>query len=227
MALHHSPRIVTDGLVLALDAGDRNSYVSGSTVWRDLTVNANNGTLTNGPTFNSTNGGNIVFDGIDDIVTVLNSPSIDTVSVSVELWVKWNSISLGVDKVLFAKGVASGAGNRSYWFYENEGVQFSYLSSFTSPISSNLLLDGKWHSITGTYDAVNFLNIYLDGNLYNSVSGVVTSQKTVFGIGINGYFNGTYHASSKNISSVKIYNRALSSTEILQNYNATKGRFGL
>ena len=66
-------KIVTAGLVLALDAADRNSYVSGSTVWNDVSGNGNNGTLTNGPTFNSGSGGSIVFDGVNDYVnTPLN-----------------------------------------------------------------------------------------------------------------------------------------------------------
>jgi hypothetical protein len=72
----NGPTISTNGLVLALDAGDRNSYVSGSTTWNDL-VGLNNGTLTNGPTFNSANGGSIVFDGTNDYVVVPESSSVD------------------------------------------------------------------------------------------------------------------------------------------------------
>ena len=81
MALHHSPRIVTSGLVLALDAADRNSYPGSGTTWTDLSGNANNGTLTNGPTFNSANGGSIVFDGTNDFEAVLER---------VRRWVKNN-----------------------------------------------------------------------------------------------------------------------------------------
>ena len=65
MSFNNGPTIVTNGLVLALDAGDRNSYVSGSTTWFDLT-GVNNGTLVNGPTFNTGSGGSIVFDGSND-----------------------------------------------------------------------------------------------------------------------------------------------------------------
>ena len=66
MASLGGPNIITNGLVLALDAANTKSYVSGSTVWRDLSGNNNSGSLTNGPTFNSANGGSIVFDGVDD-----------------------------------------------------------------------------------------------------------------------------------------------------------------
>jgi hypothetical protein len=69
MAFIHSPKIVTDGLVLALDAGNTKSYTSGSTTWFDKSGFGNNGTLTNGPTFSSANGGSIVFDGVNDYVS--------------------------------------------------------------------------------------------------------------------------------------------------------------
>jgi len=66
MGITRGPNIVTDGLVFAVDAANPSSYVSGSTIWKDQTVNQNDGTLTNGPTFDSGNGGSIVFDGVDD-----------------------------------------------------------------------------------------------------------------------------------------------------------------
>jgi hypothetical protein len=69
MAFRYSPKIVTDGLVLYLDAANTKSYVSGSTTWNDISRGGNNGTLVNGPTFNRGNGGSIEFDGVDDYVT--------------------------------------------------------------------------------------------------------------------------------------------------------------
>jgi len=67
---NNGPKIVTSGLVLALDAGNTKSYPGSGTVWTDLSGNGNTGTLTNGPTFNSSNGGSIVFDGVDDFVNI-------------------------------------------------------------------------------------------------------------------------------------------------------------
>ena len=72
MGLSHSPRIVTDGLVFCVDAGDKMSYPGAGTTWTDLSKNRNNGTLTNGPTFNSANGGSIVFDGTNDYANMSN-----------------------------------------------------------------------------------------------------------------------------------------------------------
>ena len=76
MALAHSPRIVTDGLVLALDAGNAKSYPGSGTAWTDLSGNSNNGTLTNGSTYSSVDGGAIVFDGSDDYVVSSNNTNI-------------------------------------------------------------------------------------------------------------------------------------------------------
>ena len=70
MGLAHSPKIVTNGLVLCLDAGNTKSYPGSGTAWTDLSGRGNNGTLTNGPTYSSTNGGSVVFDAVDDYVTV-------------------------------------------------------------------------------------------------------------------------------------------------------------
>jgi hypothetical protein len=66
MAFNYSPKIVTDGLVLYLDAANSKSYVSGSTTWSDLSRGGNNGTLTNGPTYSSAKGGIIILDGSND-----------------------------------------------------------------------------------------------------------------------------------------------------------------
>jgi hypothetical protein len=90
--LSGGPNIVTDGLVLNLDAANIKSYVSGSTTWRDLSRSGNNGTLTNGPTFNAGNGGSIVFDGIDDYssttpVSNLTIPQMEG-DITYEYWVQ-------------------------------------------------------------------------------------------------------------------------------------------
>ena len=91
MSFNNGPTVVTNGLVLALDAGDRNSYVSGSTTWFDLT-GVNNGTLTNGPTFNTGSGGSIVFDGVDDYVNLgANSSNYSRTSFTIDSWVKFTN----------------------------------------------------------------------------------------------------------------------------------------
>lgn len=79
--------IVTNGLVLALDAAKKDSYPGSGTVWRDISGNGNNGTLTNGPTFNSGNGGSIVFDGVDDYVEYgLITQMSNLINITVSYW---------------------------------------------------------------------------------------------------------------------------------------------
>ena len=92
--MYFSPRIVTSGLVLALDAADRNSYPRTGTTWTDLSGNGYNGTLTNSPTFSNSNGGSIIFDGTNDYTsTSLDLSLNNTNSVSISMWIKTGNLS--------------------------------------------------------------------------------------------------------------------------------------
>ena len=93
MAYNFSPKIVTDGLVLYLDAANTKSYVSGSTVWNDISRGGNNGSLINGPTFISGNGGSIVFDGVNNYVEFGDVLDLGTNSMTVNQWVMLNTVS--------------------------------------------------------------------------------------------------------------------------------------
>ena len=94
MAGSAGPDLVQNGLVLALDAADKLSYLGTGTVWYDLSGNANTGTLTNGPTFSQANGGAIVFDGVDDYVNIpYNSIFNSSTTFTVDFWFKSNNIA--------------------------------------------------------------------------------------------------------------------------------------
>ena len=111
MAISYNPRIVTDGLVLALDAGNPKSYPGSGTTWTDLSGNGNNGTLTNGPTYSSANGGSIVFDGVDDYAEITDSSNnfdLGGIDATLEFWIYIPSTS-GAD-VIIGKG-----GNTTNW----------------------------------------------------------------------------------------------------------------
>ena len=86
MGIKYNPRVVTDGLVFCVDAASKRSYLGTGTTWTDL-AGSNNGTLTNGPTFSSDNGGSIVFDGSDDYVLLGNDINLGT-SASITVWIK-------------------------------------------------------------------------------------------------------------------------------------------
>ena len=218
-------KIITDGVVLCLDAADRNSYISGSSTWRDV-AGSNNGTLTNGPTFSSSNGGSIVFDGVDDNVQISNSTSTNIIGsgITVSVWVKFSNV--GNYKTIFVKDnpTLNSSGyqvyisntERSRWGITTSNG-FNYM--FGTVLSTN-----TWYNILGKYDGTtNYL--YENGVLVNSQSctgNIVDSSN--FSI-----YMGRYRGEelTGNISITQIYNRSLSASEVLQNYSAQKSRFGL
>jgi hypothetical protein len=215
--------IVTNGLVLALDAAKRDSYPGTGIVWNDISGFQNNGTLTNGPTFSSANGGIINFDGVNDYAITTNFPSLS--NWSTEMWLNPNiytaaqkvilDVNLGIRFEINNGKFNSHFGNGSSWIY-------------TSLPSTTSIAANTWFHVAVTVDAsVNYqAKVYVNGTLENTRStGSGTTPNNPLYIarftGAEGYeFNGK-------ISSTKIYSRALLTTEILQNFNAQKGRYGL
>jgi len=220
---------VTDGLVLYLDAGDSNSYPGSGTTWFDLSGNGNNGTLTNGPTYSSNNLGSIVFDGVNDYVSV-SPTSINsniTNSITLNCWVKVNSTSYqviggGQDSagVRYTASFNSNASLNTYGFdLESTSGQVRLESS------SNSLILNSWVNLVGTYDG-STAKFYLNNSLVDTDNGtsgnIVDFDNIIFGMDISSlrYLNG-------NIAQVQIYNRALTQQEVQINFNIFKGRYGL
>ena len=225
MAISRGPKIVTNGLVLALDAADKNSYKGSGTTWKDLSGNNNNGTLTNGPTFSNSSRGTIVFDGTDDNIQLGNASNfVSANGITVNCWVKTNvtevykkifvTVTTGTQSIT---GVYFSLGPSPYNYYF--GINGVQQATSTSNLSTT-----QYNNICGTYDKSN-IKLYLNGVLLATTA--YTTSISTSGIGrISGYDNGS-EIWDGNISSVMIYNRALTATEVLQNYNATKSRFGL
>ena len=220
------PDIIENGLVLCLDAGNKDSYPSAGTAWTDL-AGSNNGTLTNGPTFNSANGGSIVFDGTNDEVQLSGTNlSLNQMTISC-----WNySTNYNQNGFMFEK-TTNGNVNTQYslFFNNNNTIYFrtANLTSYDTTLNTNTggVLNNQWNNVVAVYDGA-FKHIYINGILKLSVgcSGTVLQNNTGIaligrhGIPSNYAFNGR-------IAQTQIYNRALTPAEILQNYNATKGRF--
>jgi hypothetical protein len=208
--------IVTSGLVLNLDAGNGNSYSGSGTAWTDLSGNGNNGTLVNGPTYSSANGGSIVFDGTNDNVTSSLSSSLGT-QFSISVWFKKNNNNAG-NPVNF-----QGSPTLELLVDQNNQLNIwdgaDHLYSFTTTI-------GIWYNMTVVKTSTNFL-LYVN-NISSPVLNFASSYNnanTNFIIGkhptnLTNYMNG-------NIAQVSIYNRALSAEEVSQNFNANRGRFGI
>jgi hypothetical protein len=233
MAFYRGPKIVTNGLVLALDAANTKSYVSGSTTWNDLSGNNNHGTLTNGPTFSSANGGSIVFDGTNDYIDVLNSTSLNPTTISIGAWFYLNS--LVTNQNIISKGFTSIAEPFVQYTlkmldsspFNTIQIQASIGGTRQTLTSATTLTTGVWYYAVGTYDGITlrmFINGIQDANTISS-SGTITSYNTPVQVGRWGtqgsqYLNGR-------VATAQIYNRALSAAEIAQNYNAQKSRFNL
>jgi len=221
------PDIIESGLVLCLDAANKNSYPGSGTTWTDLTGNGNNGTLTNGPTYSSANMGSIVFDGTNDYVNMGISTYCNLINISVSVWIKVTSTSL----YFLSRYFNTTSFNGFFMYYDVASTKFGVdgresSATYLSRPTINTYPLNNWYNVTWTKSA-NIWSIYINGSL--DVSSAVGNGTTSFSnniMWIGGYL-GTIdqYYSGGNISNVQIYNRALSATEVLQNYNATKSRF--
>lgn len=234
MASSLGPNISESGLVLCLDAADKNSYPGSGTTWTDLSGNANNGTLTNGPTFSGTNSGVIIFDGTDDYVTVTNNATLRLNDITVEAWIY---IAANPSDWVRICGVGSANGtvnNRMYGLWYN-GTNASANRNLlwqrygaTDPgiyATSVTLSLNTWYQVVATTTGSSHV-LYLNASSIGTATAAgpwptnTSDNITICYAGFHTYHNGR-------IGLVRIYNRGITASEVLQNYNATKSRFGL
>ena len=230
MGLSHSPSLVMNGLVLCLDAANTKSYPGSGTTWTDLSGRGNTGTLTNGPTYSSANGGSIVFDGNNQYITCGNIPTIGTGDFAINCWVYLPNVT---PTDCWRAIVTIGNG------YTTAGGITLYAPRHTSPVNTAVaILNGVnptiggtsnvnnsvWHHIVLTRLSNN-LSIYVDSVSEVSTSNTANITQTAITIGRDINCGNTYYQG--NIAQVSIYNRALTAAEVSQNYNALRGRFGI
>jgi hypothetical protein len=250
---------ITNGLVLNLDAANLKSYSSGTT-WTDLSGNGNNGTLTNGPVFNTGAGGQIVFDGVNDAVTTAAIPS--TSGNNSRTVMAWYKSTANRNTAILDKGsVLDDGAEQLFVAYTNSvgttnaypptnpgGIVLAFWGNdLYYPIDSSVLFDGNWHFVAYTYDNTNSsVRICFDGTFATTVyqwntswttnnsspfvlpNSINTANNPIL-IGQNRgalWGNGGLYSSAA-IPYVQLYNRALTESEILTNYNATKYRYNL
>jgi hypothetical protein len=237
MSNQYGPKIVTDGLVLCLDAGNTKSYPGSGTLWTDLSGNNNNGTLTNGPTYSSANKGGIVFDGVDDYVIINNTIVNSLLSgLTFNIWARINVLAV---QGLIVNFNSNSPGQGFNLRLLSNSIDMLYFTSGGNAIgrrSSTFPGINSWNNIVGLWNgSINEsgFSIYLNGiRVDNSNVAIGTVSSIVNGganleIGRERYFAGPTSYFNGNISQASIYNRALSAAEVLQNYNATKGRYNL
>jgi len=242
--------IVTNGLVLNLDASRTSSYPNTGTTWTDISGSGNNGTLTNGPIFGTANDGQITFDGINDYVVTSDTPFRFSNKFTISIWFYWDGLDK-TNKVILGKRSGPGGNYAQYAMGINNGdlqyggtgkVLFFYARvdgsvggndpldvsmTYTLPSTSGI------YNVSVTMDS-NIQKLYINGVLVTSsaknlvgktynISGrefLIGANRDDAGTGALAHFNGK-------IYSVYVYGRTLTDSEILQNFNATKSRFGL
>jgi hypothetical protein len=229
MSFNYSPKIVTDGLVLCLDAANTKSYPGSGTVWTDLSKSRNNGTLTNFGSqtiWNSNNGGSIVFDGSNDYVSFNNIIPIGDSSKSVFIWFKSVTV-ISTRQWLFYSGTETNGGR---FALEIESSKFTF-NYFNAAIQPTTLTTNTWYYAGVTYNSTTKqLLIYVNGVLQSTTTFPVATISINTGNGATNYIGNIFNASiplNGSVAITQIYNKVLSQSEINQNYNALKSRFGL
>jgi len=206
-----------------------NPYYIGNTTWRDVSGSNYNGSLNTGPLFSSANGGSIAFDG----TTVGQEVNIGTKTINFtsggtfEIWTKIDNVNRNQGFFSMSPGTSyinfysPGATNQKMrWeVIGNVGVSYNAINSLTT------LQNNVWYHVVGNFDpSGGSTRIYINGSLDNSQSSYTNVPSSVTGQIIIGEYAGILDG---NIAVAKIYNRALSASEVSQNYQATKTRFGL
>ena len=220
MAAFAGPNTDEDGLVFALDAGNTKSYPGSGTTWTDLSGNNNTGTLTNGPTFSSDDGGYIDFDGTNDRVETSSDMFAPNANFTFSVWIKLDTVD--------------STGTIISDFTDTGSIQIAYAAaasgirivksniSTVDTFSNSALSANIWYHITITRQS-NTYNLYIDGSFISTFTDTKTYSRGAQSIGVN--YNGNSAFDGK-ISSIYCYSRTLSAAEVEQNYNATKGRYG-
>ena len=223
------PSIITDGLVLNLDAANQSSYPGTGTTWTDLSGNGNNGTLIGGPTYNSSNLGSIVFDGTN-YGTILDDNSLtSTTSLTINCWVRATTFNSPWSAIV-GKGTADT--NEEYAVVFHSSFLYFDVGSggpYTQP--SYTFNTNTWYNIccthtrtSGSSSLLCYVNgVFLNNSTTNHADAVNDNSFPV-SIGSR-YHNSITGPLNGNIAQVSIYNKALTAAEVLQNYNALKGRY--
>jgi hypothetical protein len=224
MSAISGPNVIEDGLVLALDAANVKSYPGTGTAWTDLSNNGNNGTLVNGPTFNSDNLGSLVFDGTNTRVTVVHNELLNPGFLTLEAWI-YPQLGMTSWATVCAKVIGNSAAGYSLERRSNTSDFSFWVNHWNSYFVLAPMVFDVWQYIVGTYDGTS-VRIYKNSIEINNRDHTLPISHGTENLFIGKHGNLNYYWKG-GISNIRIHNRALTSQEILQNYNATKGRFGL
>ena len=212
--------IVTDGLVFAVDAANYQSYPGSGTTWSDLSGNGNNGTLVNGPTYDGANGGSLVFDGANDYINTSFEGILGTSARTFSIW--FNPSILQNNNLL---GYGTSANHEMWDILLYNGYVGVHLYNSQAEAKTEYFI-GEWQNIVFTYTHPTIYS-YMNGEYKNSYTNNIINTGGLYVLSIAKGVYGSYFYFEGKIGPTHIYNRALTASEISQNYNALKGRFGL
>ena len=228
MSYSFGKSIVTDGLVFYVDAGNEDSYPGSGTTWTDL-IGSDDGALTNGPTFDSANGGSFVLDGSNDYVDIKSL--VIPANITVSVWVNTSSATSSYPQILTSDDSAVSIRNWQFRLESNNKIRVILFhtsgSNNVQAVTSDTITNGVWTMISFTSDGSN-LKVY-----FNGVEKASTSAPySILGNGSTGDVLVGARKSSNladfydgKIATAQIYDRGLSAAEIAHNYNALKNRF--
>lgn len=230
MGIAYNPKVVTDGLVLALDAANVKSYPRSGSSWFDLTQINAAANFSNGITYGTTNNGTLIFNGTNQYGSITHNSilSFGSSGFTCDLFIK-TTLTSAASRRLTQKGVG-GPNDLEYLFAVNTTGNLTASTSTTgssqtaASTSTVQVKDNAWTHVALVKSGTS-ANFYKDGIL--GFTGTVDASpiqlsgpQYIGGAGAAAYFSGE-------MASLKIYNRALSDVEVLQNFNATRGRFGI
>jgi hypothetical protein len=215
--------IITNGLVLRLDAANPRSYQSGSLIWNDLSGNGNSGSLINGPGFTTSGSGAIVFDGVDDFVQC--NGSFTLTSATFITWINRNGDQGQYDAILFSRGTNTTGmnfftSNQLGYHWNNAVATYNWASGLTIPNLTWCMIAVSVSSNSATAYLCQTSGITTSTNTTTHASSVLNDIKIAQDAAGNRFFNG-------NIAISQLYNRSLTQSEVQQNFNATRARFGV
>lgn len=226
--MYIGPKITTDGLIYYFDAANIKSYPGTGITIKNISGQLIDGRLQNSPPFSSSFGGYFAFNGSNQFIELDANTVFSIPSGSIETWVRCNDITSSIANQVVSRTNTltatfnilkrnSASGNDWTFRVRTPAAQYD--------VNTNEQIDQKWNHVVGTQDSTS-MKIYVNGVLKNTTAqtgSLTTDNFTGCWIGNNG---GTAGYTNGDIAIVKIYNKALTQNEILNNYNATKGRFG-
>lgn len=229
MGIAYNTSIVRNGLVLHLDAANPKSYPGSGTVWNDLSGQGNNGTLINSPSFVSSQGGYLTFNGTNQTASVVKPFPNITGTITQEIWLYLNTLS-GTRSVLHKGNHYSLqiSGTNTYTWADS--TVYSY-ATYGTRTATGIGTTGVWKQIVVTKDSSFSVRVYVNGELRDTRTGfgssITARDSTLWIVGYSDTDTTPTAPIDGRVSCAKIYNRALSDAEIAQNFEALRGRYGI